>query len=1020
MKRITIIVLFLFLGMHFAFAQGRVVTGTVTSATDGSTIPGVQVVVKGTSIGVTTDMNGVYSLNVPESGTILEFSFVGLVKQEIEISGRSTINVVMAEDLYLLGEIIVTGYASHRKSDITGSAVQVDGEELASMPVVSVEQALQGRVAGVNISSSSGTPGSVSDVRIRGRSSITAGNDPLYVIDGVPMINENTSATSSGSSFSTLAAINTNNIESITVLKDATASATYGARGANGVIVITTKSGKSGKAQINFSATYGFSNDAVEGPKMLTGAQREELFLEALINTYGASQGFSTQDGARTFYNDNPSSFGTDYVAWNAAGRPETDWTDIVTNKNAPMQEYNINASGGKDGINYYAAIGYLGREATVIGSEFERVSGSLNLDFDISPSFKFSTKNSGSYSYQDGLLETSAYFSSPRAVKYFMPAIDPAYNADGSINVTGSLPNPLWIAQEDIDDSKFVRVMTNNTLTWNTPIENLTFTSRWNLDYHSYNYKRYRNPVRGDGDGSNGYGWQAYQGRANYVIQNMFDYELALGEKHNFNFTVVQEYQKDKLYYLSTDADNFTDVGLTNLSSAGNPTSSYSDFNDWSIASYLGMVHYSFDESRFVADLSFRREGSSRFAPDNRWGNFWAIGSAWNLHTESFMADIDVIDILKLRASYGLSGNANIGINQYQSLLNYDSDYAGEGASYPGTFGNNDLSWETSHSLDIGIDFGLFDSRFTGSIGYYRRETKDMLLDVNLSLTTGFADQTRNIGRMENKGMEFEYNVDIIRSNDMNLSIGGNIATNANKVLELAKDLNGEEINITNTKRRVETGHPVYGWYMPTWAGVDPATGNETWYVDQTVSDETTTNFNNAEAVWQGGSALPTLTAGLNLHFDYKGVFIDAYGYYAGGQKVYEEWHRYTNGTDVYPVLYYQGVAALMDRWQKPGDETRFGKFEYTGRPWQRHSKFLYDGDFFRLRDVTIGYDFKQNILDAMGIGGLRVYVRGTNLFTWVKDENLKYDPEVSITGDTNMETPAVQSIIFGINVKF
>ncbi len=1023
MKRITIIVLFLFLGMHFAFAQGRVVTGTVTSATDGSTIPGVQVVVKGTAIGITTDMNGVYSLEVPQSGTILEFSFVGLVKQEIAISGRSTINVVMQEDLFLLGEIIVTGYAAHRKGDITGSAVQIGGEELADMPVVSVDQALQGRVAGVQVTSSSGTPGSTADVRIRGRSSITAGNEPLYVIDGVPMVSGNTSATSSGSSLSTLSAIDANNIASITVLKDATAAATYGARGANGVIVITTKSGVSGKSVINFSATYGFSNDAVHGPTVLTGAQAEELAYEALINTYGANYNFSDQAGAKAFYESYPNSFGTAFSDWNAAGRPETDWADLITNKNAPMQEYNINASGGKDGFTYYASAGYLSQEATVIGADYERYTGVLNLDVDLTPRLKFSTKNNASYSYQDGLLETSAYFSSPRAVKYFMPSIDEAYNADGSINyATTALPNPLWIAQEDIDDSKYTRIMTNNTFTWDIPIENLTFTSRMNMDYHVYNYKRYRNPVRGDGDGeTNGYGWQAHSNRANYTFQNMLNYELTLGEKHDFAFTAVQEYQKNKYYYLEADADNFTDVGLTNLNSAGNPTTANSFFTDWAIGSYLAMVHYSFDESRFVADFSFRREGSSRFAPDNRWGNFWSIGTAWNMHNESFIANIEAIDIFKLRASYGLSGNANIGLNQYQALLNYDSDYAGEGASYPGTFGNNDLSWETGHTLDVGIDFGLFNSIVSGSIGYYRRETKDMLLDVNLSLTTGFGSQTRNIGRMENKGIEVELNVDIIRSNDMNFSIGGNMSTNNNKVLELAKDLNGDEINISGTTQRVETGHPVYGWYMPTWAGVDPATGSETWYINQNESDATTTNFNDAEQVWQGGSALPTLTAGVNIHFDYKGFYFDAYGYYAGGHKTYEDWARYTNGTDRFTFQLYQGVDAILDRWQQPGDEgTRFGKMEWTVRPWMSYSKFLYDGDFFRLKDITLGYAFKQNVLDKLDVGGLKVFVRATNLLTWVKDENLKYDPETGPNGFTNMETPQPKSFIFGINVKF
>jgi hypothetical protein len=272
----------------------------------------------------------------------------------------------------------------------------------------------------------------------------------------------------------------------------------------------------------------------------------------------------------------------------------------------------------------------------------------------------------------------------------------------------------------------------------------------------------------------------------------------------------------------------------------------------------------------------------------------------------------------------------------------------------------------------------------------------------------------------MENKGFEVELIFDIVRGNDFNLSVGGNLATVKNEVLELAKDLNGEEINITSQTTRVETGHPVYGWYMQTWAGVDPETGDELWYVSDAGS-ETTSNYNDAEQVWQGGSAIPTLTAGLNFHINFKGFFLDANGYYAGGHKVYEEWHRYTNGTDLFSVDYYQGVDALLDRWQNPGDEgTRFGKFEYTTRPWQRHSKFLYDGDYFRLKDVTVGYDLAKNITDMMKVDGLRIFVRGTNMLTWVKDENLKYDPEVDVGGYTGMTTPPVKSFIFGINLKF
>ncbi|MGV8945800.1 MAG: SusC/RagA family TonB-linked outer membrane protein [Lutibacter sp.] len=1008
---LTLLLAFL---VQITFAQEKTVTGKVSDAS--GPLPGVTVLIKGTKTGTQTDFDGNFSIKAT-TGAVLQFSFIGYSTTEQTVGASNVLNVSMKESAEALEEVIVMGYGTQRKTEITGSTVQVNADAIEQVPVASVDQVLQGKVAGLVFSGSSGTPGSASNIRIRGVSSITAGNEPLYVIDGVPMSNPNVSATSAGSSLSALSSLNSANIESITVLKDASATAAYGARGANGVIVITTKAGKSGKTTFNFSSSYGVSNDATDGPTVLTGAQRMELAYEAAFNTYGVGYNF-TKDQAGNFYDQN---LGSEFADWRSAGSKEGNWAKVITNKDAPIQEYNLSASGGDETSNFYTALGYFKQEATVIGSSFDRVSGSLNFGKDLSSKIKLSTRNSAAHSFQDGLLENSAYFSSPRAVKYFMPANEQPYNDDGTINVFNtSLPNPLWIAQEDIDDSKLTRIITNNTLTWETPIENLLFTTRANIDYQVYNYKNYRNRIRGDGDSTEGFGWVVHKNTVTYVFQNSLDYSYEINDDHKLNFKLLQEFQKNRYLYVEADGESFADDGLTNLASAGSPTYAYSEFTDWAIASYMATAHYSAFNAKYVLDGTYRREGSSRFSPKNRWGNFWSVGAAWNIYKESFLADSNIISNLKLRASYGVTGNANINLNQYQALFGYDAGYGGEGAVVPSNFGNNDLSWETSNTLDVGMDFGLFKNRITGSFGYYARESNDLLLNVPLSLTTSFASQTRNIGSMENKGIELEMNFNIIQSEDLNFSIGGNMATTRNKVLELAKDGNGNDINITGTTQRVEVGHPVYGWYMPTWAGVDPANGKELWYVDG-VGSATTSTFNSAKQVWQGGSAIPKLTAGLNLHVDYKGFSLDASGYYAGGHKVYEEWHLYTQSADIYPVVYYQGLNTLLDRWQQPGDTgTRFGKFEFKTHPWQRHSKFLYDGDYFRIKDVTFGYDLNSKVTDLIGFDGIRLFVRGTNVFTWVKDDLLLYDPEVQSTGFTSLTTPPVKSIIFGINVKF
>lgn len=1017
-KRLSgILTLLLVLVAQISFAQeAKTITGTVVDGS-GLPLPGVNVVIQNSTTGTQTDFDGKYSI-LARPQDILVFSYVGFETAERRVGDATQIDVTMTPDAAELEEVVVMGYVQKRREDVTGSVVQVGSSEIEQVPAATVDQALQGKVPGLVITSASGTPGGTTDIRIRGRSSITAGNEPLYVVDGVPITSGNQAAATSGSSLSALSFLNSADIESITVLKDASATAAYGARGANGVIVITTKDGGEGKTTVTLSSSYGFTNPAIDGPQVLTGAQREELFYEAVQNTFLGEITMTTEE-ARAWEAENIGGpYGAAYLRWNEAGRPEAHWDDVVRNYDAPLQEYTLSANGGGEKYNFYTSLGMFKQESITIGSEFERISGSLNFSHDLGENFEFTTSNTASHTYQDGILEGSAYFSSPQAIKFFQPPIDQPYNEDGSINLNTTLPNPLWIAQEDIDDQKFTRILSNNSLTWFTPLEGLNFTTRASIDYRIYNYKRFRNRVSGDGDNTNGYGYQAHRNSVTYVFQNSLDYLLELDEVHRFDFKLLQEYQENRNYFLSADAEEFVTDGLTNLASAGTPTSAYSEFSDWKVASYLGLVSYTFD-NKYVVNGTYRREGNSRFVPEDRWGNFWSVGAAWNLHRESFLEDNDNINMLKLRASYGVTGNANIDLNQYQVLFSYDADYGGTGASYPATYGNPALTWETSNSYDAGIDFAFFQNRLTGTFGYYFRESSDLLLEVPLSLTTGFEDQERNIGTMENSGFEGALEWNAVRSDDFNLTIGGNFATNENLVTDMPLNAAGEPKTITETATRVAEGHPAWGWYLPEWAGVDPETGMNTWYVDG-VGSEVTDNFNEANRVWQGGSALPTLNAGLNLHVDFMGFYVDAAAFYQGGHKVYESWHRYTQGTDLYSLGVYQGLATLMDRWQEPGDITRIGKVRYAADPWRYNSKYLFDGDFARLRNVTFGYNFSEGINEAVGLSSGTIFVRGTNLATWVKDDNLIYDPEVDASGFTDMFTPAIKSVVFGFNLKF
>lgn len=999
-----------------ALAQTVQVSGTVTSSEDNLPMPGVSVTVKGTTLGVTTNVDGKYSITATTNQTLV-FSFIGMKGQEIQIAGKTTIDIVLETDILSMNEVIVTGYATRGKNEITGSTVQLSGSLLRNVPVVTIDQALQGKVAGVTISSSSGTPGSVQDIRIRGVGSITGNNDPLIIIDGAPVINNNFTGSTAVSSLSALSAINSNDIESITVLKDASATAAYGARGSNGVIVITTKKGKSGKTNFDFSAVTGFQNNAVKGRTPLTGAQRQELMLDAVFNSYGAANNF-TREGAYDYM-----------VAHNLDGGrlqnwdgTEGNWEGAVKNNNAPVTNISLSATGGDDVSNFYASIGYNKTEATVIASNLKRLTGTLNYSRKFSNKVKFSVNTNVSNTFQNAYLEQSAYFANPNLIKYFMsPWLSP-YSADGTLNLNlGSLFNPVYLAQNDITTNDLTRGLVGSSLEWEI-IKNLKFRTFVSLDYNITNYKTYRNRVHGDSKDEKGSAEASTARNFNNVFQNSLDYNLKLND-HSFAFKALIEYQKNKYSYLYGYGENFPTDGLTNIASAGANKDASSSFTDWSNLSYLGMFNYNFKE-KYVADFTFRREGSSLFAPDLRFGNFWSVGAAWNISEESFIKNIKIISNLRLRASYGLIGSNGVGTNSYQALLSYDADYANQGAVYPSQYGNSNLSWEKNHTLDVGTDFGLLNNRITGSFAYFNKKTYDLLQSVPITRTSGHSSITQNIGTVVNKGIELVLDFAVIKTQDLSWNVTANFATVNNEVTALAKDASDKDIEITSGDRKVAVGQPIYAWYTRKYAGVDPATGNPQWYLNSKDGAVTTNYYDPALTLdFQGGSALPTFTSGFGTHIDYKGIYFDANFFYAGGHKVFEDWSFYTHHAGSYTLLNYNGVQELMNSWRQPGDITDVPKMllNSTANNASRNStRFLYDGDYIRLKDVVLGYSFPSSLERKIGFNDISVFVRGTNVWTWVKDKRLKYDPEVRADGLTRLTTPPVKSIVFGINVKF
>ncbi len=1034
MKKISVLVMLLaFLGLQLVQAQTRQITGTITSAEDGTPLPGVQIVVVGSTIGAISDVDGNYSIEVPETATTLQFSFVGLTTQAFEIAGKSVINVVMVEDLQALGEVIVTGYSTRGKNQLTGSTVQVSGDKLRETPVASVDQTLQGKVAGLVINTFSGTPGSRQEIRIRGVSSLTASNDPLFVIDGVPVIQEEMTGSSAFSSLSSLAALNSEDIESITVLKDASATSAYGARGSNGVIVITTNKGKAGKTRFNLTASYGFQNKAVDGRKELTAVQREELYLEAVLNTYGEDYSLTTPEQAYDFAVDQDLFGVYQYTDWNAIGRPEGDWGNVVLNKNAPTYKLNLSASGGDNVSSFYASLGYMNQESVVIGNLFERINGQLNFQRRFSDKINFSTTNTVSYTNQDHIfLETSAYFGNPHILKYFMPPTIPAYNDDGTPNIdyNASIFNIIYLQQENITWNHMLRFLSNSYIEYEI-IDNLKFKSLYAFDWIMSHYKDYRNRVHGDSKDENGSSYTTLDQDFNMVFQNSLDYTINFLDNHRIDLKALIEYQKYKSWYMYAYGENFVTDGLTNVASSGSNFDATSSFTDWANLSYLGMMNYSY-MGKYIADFTFRREGSSRFAEDRRFGNFWAVGVAWNMSQENFMAGVGFIDNLRFRGSYGVSGNSGVGLNAFQSLIGYSADYGGLGASYPDGYGNNALTWEKNRNYDVGFDFAFFNNRVDGSFSYYNKETYDLLQNVPLTRTSGFGSITRNVGSMVNKGIEFMLNADLIRTNDFTLGLSANFATLNNEVTELAKDGEGNDIVISDGYKKVAVGHTYYEWFLKEWAGVNPTTGMPQWYVNEqdedgnVIDSETITeDINEAYRTWLGKSAIPTWSGGGGIHIDFKGIYFDANVYVAGGHMICEEWDHYTWDNGLYSVGYFNGIEKLMERWQQPGDVTDIPKMEFAFRPHNSvstSSRVLFKGDYLRVKDVVLGYRLPASLLSRLKLTGASVYARGTNMFTYAFDPDTRegFDPETQANGYTGLETPPIKSIVFGINLNF
>ena len=985
-----------------AFAQDITVTGTVTDASTGEPVVGATVLLKGstTQYAMTDDLGG-YSVTVPADG-IPEVTFLGYTTQEIPVNGRTSIDIALEMEAEMLEDVIVVAYGTVRREAATGSVSTVSGTNIAEAPVTSVDKMLQGKVAGLTVSSNSGQPGATSNIRIRGTSSINAGNEPLWVVDGIPIItSDNRMLSNAGvGDGGTTASINPNDIESITVLKDAAAASIYGSRAANGVILVTTKSGKAGQSRFTARVKFGASVIANDnGYLPLTGDELNSYFRTAVTNA-----GYNPDDPSNPYYNSLPHA-GTDVNA--------TDWYKSLT-KTGLLQEYEINASGGNDKASYYSSLSYHRNQGVFYGVDYQRFSARANADFQLLKTLKTGTRVNLSYVDSDSPQFGSSYYSNPVWAMYRILPWTPMYNEDGTYNVNISEngnTNPRAVADYDNYNDQEYRVQGTMYLQWN-PIQQLEIKSNNSVEGSFMNSRQYWHPYTNSGSATV-FSYRTQELR--YTTSNTITYNDNWGD-HTFRAMAGQEAMMDTYNYIYLYSPQVNpDIPYPNTSTSAVDEGSYYYAKE-TLLSFFGNVDYSYANKYFVS-ASVRGDGSSLFGSNTRWGVFWSVSGSWTISNEDWMDGLNSWwNLLKLRASYGVNGNNNITVYQAYGLYGPYSYNAYSGL-LPTQPANPNLSWEKNKTWNVGLDLGFWNNRLTASVDVYSRLTDDMLLNVSIPQTTGFSSKIMNAGSVRNTGVELMIDAEIISTKDWLWTVGYNMAFNRSHVIDLAGsgflELSDPR-NGSATNTRIVEGMNMYNFYIRDYYGVDPSTGDALFW---TADGKLTNDRTRANYVYKG-SPEPKFTGGFNTSIAWKGLSLSAFfDFTYGNQVLVGNW--YMNDGE---SLSQNFEKSVLNYWTKPGDTgtqprpvAGANRTGYAGAS----SRFLEDGSYMRIRDITLSYNLPQKALDAMHIKGLRLYVSGLNLYTFHDVSAL--DPELGYLGYAyGGNYPMTKSFVGGIELTF
>lgn len=984
------------------------VTGVVKDVM-GEPLIGANVVEKGRSTnGVITDFNGKFTLEVDESASLV-VSYIGYLAQDIPTKGKGDFHIILKEDTNTLDEVVVTGYGDFKKATYTGSASVLTTEKLEALPVVSVGQMIESNIPGISVvAGTSSQPGAKTTLRVRGVASMNASTEPLYVLDGVPIPSydlSNFTSMSEAGGMGFIETLNPADIESITVLKDAASASLYGAKGANGVVLITTKKGKEGKLRVNMAAKYGITDFAYTYRPLMGGEERRELIHEGLVN-FQLDKGVSEQE-AQQYADANIDQY--------AKRLPQgySDWESALF-KTGYQQDYNLSASAGNQNSSFIGSLGYTKQTGVSLNSEMERFTGRV----DASNKYKkveFGMNASFSWTKNVHLPEGKFYGSAIYASKVNLTPSTPIYNEDGTY-ASGYRENNGYnpILEAEVNDyyARTVRAMGTAKIAYNV-WDNLKVSSVFTVDYSLTKDFFFQSPDGRDGATYQGRGRMQMTDRIRYTSQNNLTYSKTFG-KHSVSAVTAFEVMKYDYEDLYAAKKTYGQDINTSLGNAADPIDADQKLQEDALMSYVASVNYSYDD-KYYASFSFRRDGSSRLSPDTRWGNFWSLSASWRLSQERFMQPLkSVLSDLKLRASYGVNGNLPSSYYGYQSTYTTGAFYSGKPSPWESTLGNEELTWEKNYALNLGLDIGLF-SRVNVSLDWYTRTTKDLLMSKQLNSISGFSSLLTNVGQMRNTGVELEVRSNNIKTKDFSWTTAFNLSHNKNKILKQA-DLpwfvDGRYVR--------KEGYPFNTIYLREYAGVDPETGSALYYDNQ--QDENG-NYTKNKVTDPGQASpiplkdiTPTISGGFMNTFNYKFIDLSFNLSYSFGGYSYDN-ASYILQDDGYSVISNKSTEQRR-RWQKPGDITDVPRFVYGNKKGGNYnsSRAIHSTDHIRLKSLILGLNAPKAWLQKLGIGNARIYFSGTNLLTWAAYD--QYDPEMS--GVVGFYTPPLKTYAFGLELKF